>query len=329
MLRKTVLALGLVLSVWSITLPLAAEAQQAAKVYRIGVLSLTTFENTTLAAVMMKGLSRRGYVVGRNIVFEEKFADGKVDRLPALAAELVRLKVDIIVAGPAVAIRAAHDATTTIPIVMAFSGEDPVKSGFVNSLARPGGNVTGVTAVARDLAPKTIELLRDAVPGVTRVAILTHPSRPEHAEYVRLIQAVRPQGMQLQVLEAGGPDQYDAAFAAMTKQRAEGLVILGDVMFTRDSGRLAELALLHELPSVYLYKAFVLAGGLMAYGPDLWQLLDLATQYIDKILKGANPGELPIQQPTTFKLALNIKTAKALGLTIPQSLLLRADEVIR
>ncbi|HEY3179715.1 MAG TPA: ABC transporter substrate-binding protein [Casimicrobiaceae bacterium] len=326
--RRTVFALGLILSVWSMALSLAAEAQQAGRVYRIGVLSLTTFQNTTLATVMIEGLGRLGYVVGRNIVVEDKFADGKVERLPALAAELVRLKVDVIVAGAAVSIRAARDATTTIPIVMAFSGEDPVKSGFVTSLSRPGGNITGVTAVARDLAPKTIELLRDAVPGLTRLAVLTNPSRPEHAEYVRLIQAVRPQGMQLQVLEAAGPDQYDAAFAAMTEQHAEGLVILGDVMFTRDSRRLAELALLHKLPSVYLWKAFVLAGGLMTYGPDLRQLLDLATQYIDKILKGAKPGELPVQQPTTFKLAINIKTAKALGLTIPQSLLQRADDVI-
>ena len=328
MRRKTVLALALVLGIWSITVPLAAEAQQPGRVYKIGVLSLTTFDGTTLAQVMTEGLRRRGYVVGRDIVIEDKSADGKADRLPALASELVGLKVDLIVAGAAVAIRAAHDATTTIPIVMAFSGEDPVKSGFVASLGRPGGNVTGVTAVARDLAPKTLELLRDAVPGLTRVAILTNPARPEHAEYLRIVQAVRPQGMQLQVLEAAGPDQYAAAFAAMTQQHAQGLVIFGDVMFTRDSERLAELARLHALPSAYLHKAFVVAGGLMAYGPDLRQLLDLATKYIDQILKGANPGALPVQQPTTFKLAINIKTAKALGLTIPKSLLLRVDEVI-
>jgi len=327
-LRKTVLALG-VLGVWSITVPHAAKARQAGRVYKIGVLSLTAFDGTTLARVVTEGLGRRGYVVGRNIVIEDKFADGKVDRLPALAAELVDFKVDLIVAGAAVAIRAAHNATRTIPIVMAFSGEDPVKSGFVASLGRPGGNVTGVTAVARDLAPKTLELLRDAVPGLTRVAVLTNPARPEHAEYMRVVQAVSPQGMQLQVFEAAGPDQYDAAFAAMTQQRADGLVIFGDVMFTRDSERLAELARLHALPSVYLHKAFVVSGGLMTYGPDLRQLLDLATEYVDKILKGADPGALPVQQPTTFKLAINIKTAKALGLTIPQSLLLRADEVIQ
>ena len=327
MLRRTVFALGLILSVWSMALSLAAEAQPAGKVYRIGVLSLTSFENTTLAAVTIEGLGRLGYVVGRNIVVEDKFADGKVERLPALAAELVRLKVDVIVAGHTSAIRAARDATTTIPIVMSFIGDDPVKNGFVTSLARPGGNVTGVTAVARDLAPKTIEVLRDAVPGA-------HPDRgPDESRQARThgVRAHPPGGpaaaIELQVLEARTPDQYDAAFAAMTKQRAEGLVILGDIMFTRDSERLATLALSHKLPSVYLWKAFVSRGGLMSYGPDLRQLLDLGTEYVDKILKGAKPGELPIQQPTTFKLAINMKTAKALGLTIPQSVLQRAEMI--
>jgi len=327
--RKTVLALGLVLGVGSMTLPPAARAQPAGRIYRIGVLSLTSFEGTTLGKVMAEGLGRRGYVVGRNIVIEDKLADGNPDRLPALAAELVRLKVDLIVAGSAVATRAAQGATTTIPIVMAFSGEDPVQAGFVTSLGRPGGNVTGVTAIARDLTPKTLEMLRDAVPGLARVAILTNPARPEHAEYLRIIQAVRPQGMQLQVMEAERPDQYGAAFAAMTRQHADGLVIFGDVMFTRDSERLAELARSHALPSVYLHKAFVSAGGLMTYGPDLRRLLDLATDYVDKILKGENPGALPVQQPTTFKLIINMKTAKAIGLKIPQSLLHRADEVIQ
>ena len=321
-------ALGVMLSFWSITLALAAATPQAAKVYRIGVLSFTTFDNTTLAAVMTEGLARLGYVDGQNLVVEDRFADGKADRLPALAAELVRLKVDVIVAGNTFAIRAARDATTTIPIVMAFSGDDPVKSGFVTSLARPGGNVTGVTAVARDLAPKLVELLRDAVPGITRVAVLTNPGRPEHAEYVRILQASTPRRIELQVLGARSPDQYDAAFAAMTKERAEGLVILGDIMFTRDSERLAALALSHKLPSVYLYKPFFVARGLMAYGPDVRETVELALPYVDRILKGAKPGDLPVQQPTTFKLYVNTKTAKALGLTIPPSLLQRAEDKI-
>lgn len=323
------LAHALVLGVWAITRPLGGHARQAQKVYRIGVLSLAAFDGTTLARVMAQGLGRRGYVVGRNLVIEDRFADAKVDRLPALAAELVDLQVDLIVAGSAMAIRAAHDATASIPIVMAFSGEDPVKSGFVASLGRPGGNVTGVTAVARDMAPKTLEMLRYAVPGIHRVAILTNPARPEHAEYMRVVRAARPQGVQLQAFEASGPDQYDAAFSAMTRQNAEGLVIFGDVIFTRDCGRLAELARAHALPSVYLHKAFVVAGGLMTYGPDLRQLLDLSTDYVDKILQGADPGALPVQQPTKFKLAINIRTANALGLTIPKSLVRRVDEVIQ
>ena len=328
MLRKAAFAFVFALSIGSLMLPLTVQAQQTGKVYRIGVLSFTTFENTTLAAVITEGLASLGYTVGRNIVIEDKFAEGKVDRLPALASELVRLNVDVIVAGNTFAIRAAQDATTTIPIVMAFSGDDPVKNGFVASLARPGGNVTGVTTVARDLAPKMVDVLRDAAPGLARIAVLTNPARPEHTEYVRILQAARPQRIELQIFEARSPDQYDAAFAAMTKQRAEGLVILGDIMFTRDSARLAALALSHKLPSVYLYKAYFLAGGLIAYGPDLRETINLALPYVDKILKGANPGDLPVQQPTTFKLYVNTKTAKTLGLALSQSLLQRADDRI-
>jgi putative ABC transport system substrate-binding protein len=281
--------------------------------------------------VVTEGLTKRGYVVGRDVRVDERVAEGKLDRLPALAAELVRLKVDVIVAGSTDSIRAARDLTSTIPIVMAFSGDDPVTSGFVTSLAHPGGNVTGVTAVARDLAPKTIELLRDAVPGLTRIAVLTNPARLEHAEYVRIARAMRPPGVELQVLQAepGRTDQYDAAFAAMKAQQAEGLVILGDVQFTRDSARLAELALSHRLPSVYLYKPFAVAGGLMSYGPDLRELLYLVTGYVEQILNGAKPGELPVQQPTTFRLTINLRVARALALTIPQSLRLRADELIQ
>jgi putative ABC transport system substrate-binding protein len=311
-----------------LTVGLPVLAQPPAKVYRIGVLSVTAFNKETLGKVLIEPLSIRGYVLGRNIVFEERVAEDE-GRLPALAAELVELKVDLIVAGPAAAIRAAHEATTSIPIVMAFSGDDPVKSGFVTSLAHPGGNVTGVTAQARDLAPKWMELLRDAAPAIARVAVLTNSARPEHAEYVKMIQARQPFDLQLQLTEARGPDQYASAFTAMTKARADAVIILGDVMFTRDSAMLAELAMAHRLPSIYVFKPFVLAGGLLAYGPDEGQLLDLATQYIDKILKGVSPADLPVEQPTKFILAINQKTAKALGLAIPRSMLLRADEVIQ
>ncbi|SFM04548.1 ABC transporter substrate-binding protein [Variovorax sp. OV329] len=329
MLRRSVLAHSLALGVWTIARPLAVRAQQARRAHRIGVLSLAAFEGTTLAEVMAQGLARRGYVVGQNIDIEDRFADGKADRLPGLATELVALKVDLVVAGSATAIRAARDATTTVPIVMAFSGEDPVKSGFVASLGRPGGNVTGVTAVARDMAPKSLEMLRYAVPALNRVAVLANPARTEHAEYLRMVQASLPPGVQLQVAQASGPLQYDAAFASMSQAHAQGLVIFGDVVFTRDAGRLAELARLHALPSVYLHRAFAVAGGLMTYGPDLRQLLDLATEYIDRILQGADPGTLPVQQPTRFKLAVNARTARALGLTIPPALAQRVDEVIQ
>jgi putative ABC transport system substrate-binding protein len=305
-----------------------AKAQPAAKVYRVGVLSLTAFNNTTLGTVLVEPLRARGYVVGQNIVFEERIAEGNVDRLSQLAGDLARLKLDVIVAGPAVAIRAAHDATTTTPIVMAFSADDPVKSGFVATLARPGGNVTGVTAQGRELGPKHIEVLSDAVPGITRFAVLTNPRRPEHSEYMSVMQAGRPRGVELQPAEARGPDQYETAFAAMTKGRADAVIILGDVMFTRDSRQLAALAIEHRLPSIYVYRAFVLAGGLLSYGPDEQELIDLAVQHVDKILKGANPGELPVVQPTMFRLAVNRKTARALGLMIPQSFLQRAAEVI-
>lgn len=308
-----------------VTPRLAAAAQPAAKVRRIGVLSLTTFDNATLAAVMIGYLGRRGYVVGRQIEVEERIAEGRVDRLPQLAAELLALKVDLIVAGHTSAIRAAREATTTVPIVMAFSGDDPVRTGFVASLARPGGNVTGVTTVARDLVLKTIELLRDAVPGLSRAAVLANPSRPEHAEYVRIAQASRPPDLRLQLVAAGRPEQYAAAFEAAARQHAEGLIILGDVMFTRDAGRLAALALSNRLPTAYLYRQFVAAGGLMSYGPDLYRMLDLAADYVDRIIQGASPADLPVQQPTTFKLAINLATAKALGLEIPSSLRRRAD----
>jgi putative ABC transport system substrate-binding protein len=309
--------------------PLFVRAQPATKVIRIGTLVLTSLGNVTLAEFVGEALAKRGYAIGRGVVFVERNAEGRPDRLPALAGELVRLNVDVIVAGAAPAIRAAHDATSKIPVVMAFSGDDPVKAGFVASLGRPGGNVTGVTALARDLMPKMLEKLRDAAPGISRVAVLANPSRPEHAAYLNTMQATPPPGMQLQPFEAAGPEQLEAAFNAMTKAHVEGLVILGDVMFTRDSARLAELALSHRLPSVYLFSAYVQAGGLLAYGPSEPELLDLAADYVDKILKGSNPAEMPVQQPTKFDLEINMKTAKALGLAIPQALQQQAREVIR
>jgi putative tryptophan/tyrosine transport system substrate-binding protein len=307
---------------------LGASAPVEGKVYRIGVLTLTNFGTATLGSVLAKALAARGYIVGRNITLEERSAEGRPDRLAPLAAELVNLRVDAIVAGPADAIRAVHEATTTIPIVMAFSGDDPVKNGFVASLARPGGNVTGITAQARDLAPKSMELLREAVPGLKRIAVLTNPSRAEHAEFVRMIDTERTQDVTLFAVSARGADGYAAAFAEATGERAEGMVILGDVTFTRDSAQLAQLALTRRLPAIYLFREFAVAGGLLSYGPDHLEILDLAAQYIDKILNGANPAELPVRRPTKFNLAINLKTAKTLDLKIPHFLAQLADELI-
>jgi putative tryptophan/tyrosine transport system substrate-binding protein len=218
----------------------------------------------------------------------------------------------------------------TIPIVMAFSGDDPVKSGFVASLARPGGNITGMTSLTSALAPKWIELLQDAMPGIKRIAVLRSPVRPDHTEQVDVMQAAaRSRGIRLEVVEARGLEQYGAAFEDMTRQRAEAVIILSGPEFSENLVRLAELAAMHRLPSLWQYRDFVVAGGLLSYGPNIPDLSARAAVFVDKILKGTQPGELPVQQPTKFELAINLKTAKALGVTIPQSLLLRADEVVQ
>lgn len=307
-------------------------AQPAGKVFRLGYLSLLSPDPGSAGGVFFLGLqlalTKLGYVVDRNIVFEERFARGQADKLPALAAELVQSNVEVILAGPAIAIRAALNATSRIPIVMAFSGDDPVKNGFVKSIARPGTNVTGVTAQVRDIAPKWVEKLRDVMPGIERIAILANPARVEHADYVTVLQDTRPAGVRLQTVEIREPRQYQEAFSAATKARAQALVILPDAIFTQDAGRLAALALSHRLPSIYLFREFPAAGGLMAYGPDHHEIFDLAAEYVVNILKGANPGELPVRQPMNFELVVNARTAAALGLTIPPSILAGA-EVIR
>ena len=312
--------------------PIASFGQPAGKVHRIGYLDprspRITADDPSYTA-LRRTLSDLGYVAGRNVIFEERFADRQLDRLPALASELVQLKVDIIVAASGPSIRAARDATANIPIVMAFSGDDPVKSGFVASLARPGGNITGVTVLFRELAPKWVELLRDLVPGMSRLGVMTNASREAHAEYFATMQALRPPSVRLQQVEVRGPDQYDAAFAALNAGRAEGVIILADVLFTQDAPRLAVLAARYRLPSIYQFREFAVAGGLMAYGPDERQLAALAAQYIDRLLKGAKPDELPVQQPTKFTLTLNPGTAKALDLIIPDALRMRVDEVIQ
>ena len=315
----------------ALALPLVVNAQPAGTIYRIGYLNPATSQDPGGAfSALKRALAGLGYLVDRNVKFEERFADGKLERLPSLAAELVTLRVDIIVAVSPSAIRAARDATATIPIVMAFSGDDPVKSGFVTSLARPGGNITGMTSLTSELAPKWIELLQDAMPDIKRIAVLRSPVRPDHTEQVGVMQAAaRSRGIRLEVVEARDLEQYGTAFEYITHRRAQAVIILSGPEFAQNLVRLAELAAMHRLPSLWQYREFVVAGGLLSYGPNIVDLSARAAVFVDKILKGANPGELPVQQPTKFELAINLKTAKALGITIPQSLLLRADEVIQ
>jgi putative ABC transport system substrate-binding protein len=312
--------------------PLAAEAQQAAKVARIGYLAGSLAATPHAPEAFRQGLRDLGYVEGRNVVIEYRDAEGKFERLPALAAELVALKVDVIVAPNTVAALAAKQATRALPIVFAAPA-DPVASGLVTSLARPGGNVTGLSNLAPELVGKGLELLTQAVPGLTRVAVLWHPGglgeRTEKDMLKAAEVAARALGVRLQVVEARGPADIDRAFSQMTRARAGALTVLTTPMLLAERRRLVDLAAKHRLPAVYTSREFVDAGGLMSYGANVADLLRRAATYVDKILKGAKPADLPVEQPTKFELVINLKTAKALGLTIPQSLLGRADEIIQ
>jgi putative ABC transport system substrate-binding protein len=265
-------------------------------------------------------------------VIEYRRAEGRVDRLPALAAELVALKVAVIVAVGTREALAAQQATRTLPIVFAGTGGDPVTSGLVTSLARPGGNVTGLPVLGSDLVGKCLEQLTQAVPGVSRVAVLWQPGAQGERTEKDILKgaevAGRALGMRLQFVEARGPEDFDRAFSEMTREHAGALTVLPSNMFFTERRRLVDLAAKNRLPTVYSVREFVDAGGLMAYGPNFADLYRRAATYVDKILKGANPGDLPIEQPTKFELVINLKTAKALGLTIPPSLLQRADQVI-
>ena len=312
--------------------PFAAEAQQAAMVPRIGYLSPNLTASPHTHKAFRQGLHDLGYVEGRNLVIEYRDAEGKLERLPALAAELVALKVDVVVAPNTVAALAARQATKTIPIVFAVAA-DPVTSGLVTSLARPGGNVTGLSILSPELVGKGLELLTQAIPGVSRIAVLWQPGalgeRTEKDLLKEAEVAARALGMRPQVVEARGPEDFDRAFSDMTRARTGALTVLTSIMFVIERRRLVDLAAKNRLPTVYPYREFVDAGGLMAYGPNIADNYRRAATYVDKILKGAKPADLPVEQPTKFELVINLKTAKALGLTIPPSLLQRADEVIQ
>jgi len=299
-------------------------------VARIGFLGLNPGANLHLRGAFLQGLRDLGYVEGRNVVIEYRSAEGKLERLRALAAELVALKVDVIVTGGGTPTAlAAKEATRTLPIVFT-SATDPVTDGLVTSLAHPGGNVTGLSNLAPELVGKCLEQLKEAVPQVSLVAVLWQPGavggRTDMLKPAEV--AARALGVRVQFVEARGPADFDRAFSDMTRARAGALAVLGSAIFNSERRRLVDLAAKHRLPTVYTSRDFVDAGGLMTYGVNLADLFRRAAAYVDKTLKGTKPGDLPVEQPTKFELMINLKTAKALGLTISPSLLQRADEVI-
>ncbi len=311
--------------------PRIADAQQPGKVYRLGYLSAGSGTlSSPYTTAFRQGLRELGWIESQNIVIEYRSAEGQYDRLPALAAELVRLKVDVIVGVPTPGALAAKNATRTIPIV-GVSLTDPVGLGLIASLARPGGNVTGVSySVGTDIFGKDLELLREVVPKVRRVAVLSNPDGPAQPLTISNIKgAAQSLGLQLLLLEARGPGDFDGAFAAMTRERVGALLVVTDPVFIPHRARLVNLAAKNRLPSIFTQRADVEAGGLMSYGPNFADMYRRAATYVDKILKSAKPADLPVEQPTKFELVINLKTAKALGLTIPQSVLQRADEVIQ
>src|SRR5215475_8176669 len=293
--------------------PLAAEAQQAAKVYRLGLLGGSPPNNTGSRRAwegFFQGMRELGYVEGQNILVEGRFYGDHTERLPALAAELVQIKVDVIVAGAAPAPEAAQRATSTIPIVMAIH-TDPVGSGLVASLAKPGKNVTGVSTLGTELVGKRLQLLKEAIPGMSLVAVLSNPTDTSQALLLREAQvAARSLEVRLQVLEARAPSDFADAFSAMTKERAGGVIILTSSMFYDQRTRITELAARSRVPAIYSVKDYAEAGGLMAHGVNLGESFRRAATYVDKILKGAKPADLPVEQPTKFELVINLKTAK-------------------
>ncbi len=330
MLRRAALELCLVLSVCSMILPLHAQAQQTEKVVRLGIICGVRCEGTGYDA-LKEGLTRLGWVEGRNLTVDRRGAGGEQERLPALAAELVALKPDLIVAVAPQPTRAAKKVAGTIPIVM-VAVADPVGVGLVQSLARPGGTITGFTTlVPGGFGSKQLELLMQALPGATRIAALVNPNNDVAMKHFStdVPPAAARIGVRLQVIEVSSQIELQRAIDAAVRERAEGLLVYGDPMFHAPPGRLPDLAARAGLPAIYLVREVTQAGGLMSYGPDFEDMFRRAASYIDRILKGAKPSDLPIEQPTKFQFVINLKTATALGRTIPPSLLQRADEVIR
>jgi len=331
MVIEVALAFRMIFLLGGLFIPFAAEAQPATKIGRIGYLAANLTASPHMNEAFRQGLRDLGYADGRSVLIEYRSADGRPERLPVLAAELVALKVEVIVASDTAAAQAAKRATTTLAVVFIGAG-DPVTSGLVNSLARPGGNVTGLSLLAPELVGKRLELLTQAVPGISRVAVLWQPGgsggRTEELALKEAEAAAPALGVRLQFVEARGPADFDKAFSDMTKAGAGGLIVFGSAMLANERRRVVDLAARNRLPGVYGFREYVEAGGLMSYGPNVADLFHRAATFVDKILKGAKPADLPIEQPTKFELVINLKTAKALGLTIPPSVLARADHVV-
>jgi putative ABC transport system substrate-binding protein len=325
--RKLIALLGA--GAASLSHPLCADAQPAAKLHRIGFLGNSTAAlEANLVGPFREGLRELGYEEGRNAVIEYRWAEGRYERLPALAAELVAGRVEVIVTAGTPATLAVKNATRTVPLVMVAVG-DPVGTGIVASLARPGGNITGLSSIAPDLEGKRLELLREVVPGLSHVALLWNPANLFHVGSLRQArEAAQALRIRLQDLAITKSEEIDAAFAAVVKERPDALLLLADRVFLHNRVRLMNFATERRLPNVNAYRELVEAGGLMSYGPSYEDMHRRAAAYVDRILKGANPGDLPVEQPTKFTLIVNLKAAKVLGLDVPPTLTARADEVI-
>jgi putative tryptophan/tyrosine transport system substrate-binding protein len=330
---KRVAVTSILIAVVLLALGVTAEAQQPKKVSRIGYLSsFYPASESTRAEAIRRALRELGYIEGQNIAIEYRYTEGKSDRHPELAAELVRLKVDIIVvAGGAIPVQAAKNATKTIPIVMVGPGTDPVEAGLIESLARPGGNVTGITNLTTELGGKRLELLKEAVPKLARVAVLYDPATPINVHEVKevLPVAARALGLTIQPWEVRAAGGFEKVFAALNKGRSDGLYVTGGALMNTNQKRIVGFALKSRLPSMYYFREAVDAGGLMYYGADLADSYRRVAYFVDRILKGAKPADLPVEQPTKFELVINLKTAKQIGLTIPPEVLARANKLIK
>jgi putative ABC transport system substrate-binding protein len=326
--RKLLLALG----AGAFAAPLASLAQQQGKAWRVGFLSARRRPaslDTDYYGAFPRGMRDLGYVEGKNLAIEWRFADGEYERLPGMAADLVQLKVDVIMALGAPAIVAAQKATTTIPIVV-VTGVDPVDAGFVKSLARPGGNITGLSNLAGDISAKHLEMLLATMPTLARVAVLMNPANSSHAAFLKNVQyAAQKAGITILPVEAQTLQEIERAFSTMAREHVGAVIVALDPFFIQQGPQIAVQAGKHRLPSIFANREYAEAGGLMSYGQNQLDIYRRAATYVDKILKGAKAADLPIEQPTKFEFVINLKTAKALGITIPQSLLLRADEVIQ